>query len=697
LQQQGWIGKSRVPRPDWMKGLSEDIGGAVSINRDKVFGKDMSLAYMPRDMFQEYISRSRVGDIVTNILRETWNGRMNQAAIDLGDDLRYRADVAGDDLLKAVDRENEAKATAQASIGTLLGRGNNSDTADSVASSDTRTDIISRESKITAFHKNIDYEIAKIRKWKSSQDRRNVTDSLFKAWDSFYKYKLNRPEDIEQQKAKLSEFETQIKQIQAQIKESSNFAKGGVVYANQGMLIPYQPKGTDTVPAMLTPGEFVINRQATQKHLPLLKAINNGASPTGYSSGGIAYLGNGGLARREEEEKRRKAFEDSRTFRSGLSAAKLGPMGTMAVMEIVQTPQNFDLINPQAINEELEGSVLADKISAKTDSLETDIKKQGYLLNEASKFNSRASYLYRIATNSQKVLDDDRGSIDETIGDIIRNNELNTRSQSAGMGMTLKAILTSQVESAKKEWEAIKSASDILKQKYLGMVPQNQGLNQTSDAGPTIGPAPITASKGMLIPYQPKGTDTVPAMLTPGEFVVNRAATQANLPLLKAINNGAQGYNVGGIAYRSNGGPVQYFSDGTTQGPVQAVSTQFTNSLESATRALTNFGVVVEQLKNAFNQNKNPPTSQNQQNSSGGVNIDMKGISQFTTRLQSLILQLENLSQIPTEIKMIGTHRVDVNILGAEAFQNLDPAIADLIKGEIHNAIAQYNQQTFYV
>jgi hypothetical protein len=106
---------------------------------------------------------------------------------------------------------------------------------------------------------------------------------------------------------------------------------------------------------------------------------------------------------------------------------------------------------------------------------------------------------------------------------------------------------------------------------------------------------------------------------------------------------------------------------------------------------------VVEQLKNAFNQNKNPPTSQNQQNSSGGVNIDMKGISQFTTRLQSLILQLENLSQIPTEIKMIGTHRVDVNILGAEAFQNLDPAIADLIKGEINNAIAQYNQQTFYV
>jgi hypothetical protein len=51
-----------------------------------------------------------------------------------------------------------------------------------------------------------------------------------------------------------------------------------MIYANNGMLIPYQPKGTDTVPAMLTPGEFVINRAATQKNLPLLKSINSGSN-----------------------------------------------------------------------------------------------------------------------------------------------------------------------------------------------------------------------------------------------------------------------------------------------------------------------------------------------------------------------------------------------------------------------------------
>jgi TP901 family phage tail tape measure protein len=69
--------------------------------------------------------------------------------------------------------------------------------------------------------------------------------------------------------------------------------QGGIIYASQGSLINFEPRGTDTVPAMLTPGEFVVNRTATQRHLPLLKAINDGVN--GYSSGGIVYLQQGGI------------------------------------------------------------------------------------------------------------------------------------------------------------------------------------------------------------------------------------------------------------------------------------------------------------------------------------------------------------------------------------------------------------------
>jgi hypothetical protein len=50
--------------------------------------------------------------------------------------------------------------------------------------------------------------------------------------------------------------------------EKNRFADGGIVSgAGYG----------DTVPAMLTPGEFVVNRESTRRHLPKLQAINEGA------------------------------------------------------------------------------------------------------------------------------------------------------------------------------------------------------------------------------------------------------------------------------------------------------------------------------------------------------------------------------------------------------------------------------------
>jgi TP901 family phage tail tape measure protein len=56
---------------------------------------------------------------------------------------------------------------------------------------------------------------------------------------------------------------------------------------------------------------------------------------------------------------------------------------------------------------------------------------------------------------------------------------------------------------------------------------------------------------GNVVPGPNINADVVPALLTPGEFVVNREATAANLPLLTAINNGrgsgGPGYNDGGM------------------------------------------------------------------------------------------------------------------------------------------------------
>ena len=95
----------------------------------------------------------------------------------------------------------------------------------------------------------------------------------------------------------------------------------------------------------------------------------------------------------------------------------------------------------------------------------------------------------------------------------------------------------------------------------------------------------IYASRGIFVP---RGTDTVPAMLTPGEFVVNRGAVQRgnNLQILQAMNGSGSVSNTGGAIGMSGGGTVRYFSGGGENGPANGGSSNnvfgIINSLVSA-------------------------------------------------------------------------------------------------------------------
>jgi TP901 family phage tail tape measure protein len=93
-------------------------------------------------------------------------------------------------------------------------------------------------------------------------------------------------------------------QVKKKKVEPVNKANGGIVYASSGTLVPYQPRGTDTIPAMLTPGEFVVNAKATKQNLGLLQSINNGTK--GYSKGGVVYLQQGGMPTNKEKELQNK-------------------------------------------------------------------------------------------------------------------------------------------------------------------------------------------------------------------------------------------------------------------------------------------------------------------------------------------------------------------------------------------------------
>jgi TP901 family phage tail tape measure protein len=93
----------------------------------------------------------------------------------------------------------------------------------------------------------------------------------------------------------VSNAEVKLAQIEERGRQAAEgFARGGVVYANRGMFVP---RGTDTVPAMLTPGEFVVRREAVNRgnNLQLLEAINNNTSSEGFARGGkVGYYNNGG-------------------------------------------------------------------------------------------------------------------------------------------------------------------------------------------------------------------------------------------------------------------------------------------------------------------------------------------------------------------------------------------------------------------
>ena len=182
----------------------------------------------------------------------------------------------------------------------------------------------------------------------------------------------------------------------------------------------------------------------------------------------------------------------------------------------------------------------------------------------------------------------------------------------------------------------------------------------------------VYANNGMLVPYRPKGTDTVPAMLTPGEFVVNRAATQQHLPALQAMNRG------GKVSYLENGTPGTNALDMSLNNLVKSI-----NPLIST---LTNFGRALQQSQ------QNIPTGTQATNNNNGVNTN--GIQQFTTALNSVLTQLQNIN-IPSQINITAQHAVDVRILGGDVFAQLEPGIRDMIVNETSSQLRQFGLNNF--
>lgn len=156
----------------------------------------------------------------------------------------------------------------------------------------------------------------------------------------------------------------------------------------------------------------------------------------------------------------------------------------------------------------------------------------------------------------------------------------------------------------------------------------------------------VYASNGTLVPYQPRGSDTVPAMLTPGEFVVNSDATSNNLPLLQHLNKG---------------GMVRYYQQGST-GPVPSSGSASSNSSSSST----------------------------------AYKVDSSGLDSFLTNFGSYVDKLTKITfpTIPDTITMNGNHVVDVRVSGAAAFEAINENVKNMINTAIDEKMGELWRQS---
>jgi hypothetical protein len=463
----------------------------------------------------------------------------------------------------------------------------------------------------------------------------------------------------EEQLIKAVEQLTEQMKFAARMQAAAALASGGLVQYRAGGGSIFQPKGTDTVPAMLTPGEFVIRKSAVDRiGAGNLAALNKGGSVQyRQAGGGINALNaaGGGNVNFPSGDAIRSLFGD---------AVRSNPCKFIKMLkESGIRKDKFDKINQKiqflARNNRLNANefVFADglanaydafigssSIFSRADATNVTLKRMpaGNLSGESLNVGAAESLLPSIRDYVTKLgMAANMGAIS---GMSDEENMLGSRviQEYTGINLRERAIFLRDI--ANTRYSNLLNIPTLLERRIKQERGRRDG-DTTTELGQNVfevggGPGaigfPVIKGKGAkgasaqlpvfggekarggdrrqqsledAIRFLQKqrvlrmatgggvpGTDTVPAMLTPGEFVMSKAAVAKHgVGYMKSLNRGRiPGFNRGGVVGRGN---VQYKHEGGSISGGSAVLSIDPTPLQNVLKAFnTNFSLTLDKI-----------------------------------------------------------------------------------------------------
>jgi hypothetical protein len=414
---------------------------------------------------------------------------------------------------------------------------------------------------------------------------------------------------------KTQDVEFLLQQLNAQ-QQAQQTGVAGAIGRARGGIVGGHYTGRDSVPAVLTQGEYVVKRSAAQANLGLLSAINNGY----FDGGEVEEFARGGLARANIMNRKAKYYEKLKAYRQNVRN-RFRPSQTVSDL----TREEF--MTNSGTTEEFLTSIGLNGESARKEQSNVPFKSspQGTMTiidmpkrKSTEEINRRFFAAQDAITQSQWAKQDADRKIRESSVRYIAPPTKRKFSMSQAM---LRQERTKQLE---QEFEKIHPYTGPERPSAMvegmggwGYFPTYRQIDFTANLPMVIGEGSDEYDRQMqerfkrpIRPFEHArevasqdsfyrirdeynrnrqnfvnqqlkreglaNGGKVNAMLTPGEFVVNPQAASANLSLLNNINNG-------GIAHFENGGIFGSIA-GAVGGNLERTLTTFANAITKLTQ-----------------------------------------------------------------------------------------------------------------